>query len=239
MNIIDCPWEYENLGKHTCEISLSRDDVLDEDRIRQLCLQYEYIVVKIETVSVMHSIQLSNLGFSFAEALISIQKDFHNSTNPNHIVEFYKRNSSIELVENSKQLEDILMSITPNMFTTDRISLDPQFGSEYTLIRYRNWIKTEFNRGKCLYKLKYKSNIVGFLLCKQDGDDYEGILGGVYESYQNRGLGIILPLFPDLLEKNVHQYKTNISSNNLSVLSLYECLNYRITNLKYVFIKHN
>ena len=240
MKIVDCIWEIANIGKKTCEITLSPDELIKESLLQQLCKVYEYVVVKISTTNMHNSLLLGKMGFSFAETQIAIQKDLLNQQEiTDSIASFYLKNSCVERVINEEQLKDVLNKMSSNMFTTDRIYLDPYFGAEFSLNRYRNWMKTEYSKGTPIYELKYKTNSVGFIMCRKDANVTDALLGGIYENYQNRGLGILLPLVPYMMPDKIDWYRTRISSNNLPVWKMYERLQYAITNFEYIFIKHN
>lgn len=240
MKVVDCFWELANIGKKTCEVTLLPEEVIEESALLQLCAEYEYVVVKISTTNMRNSLLLGKLGFSFAETQIAIQKDLVNSVQEtDFIVERYKRNSSLAKIQNEDKLNAVISKMSSNMFTTDRIYLDPYFGAEYSLQRYSNWMRTEYTKGTPLYELKYKDNSVGFIMCRAVDNVTDALLGGVYEEYQNRGLGLLLPLVPYLMPEKIDWYRTRISSNNLPVWKMYERLHYQITNFEYIFIKHN
>lgn len=240
MKIVDCFWEIANIGKKTCEVTLSPAEMINESALQQLCRAYEYVVVKISATNMQNSLLLAKMGFSFAETQIAIQKDLHKQHDvTDSIASFYYKNSCLERINNKEQLEDILKKMSSNMFTTDRIYLDPYFGAEFSLNRYRNWMKTEYSKGTPIYELKYKTNSVGFIMCRKDANVTDALLGGIYENYQNRGLGILLPLVPYMMPDKIDWYRTRISSNNLPVWKMYERLHYAITNFEYIFIKHN
>lgn len=240
MTIVDCVWELANIGKRTCEITLSSDELIEESALRELCAEYEYIVVKIGTTNMYNSLLLGKLGFSFAETQISISKKIVDKANePDFIVDRYRQNSSLSLIQTEDQLNGIIQKMSSNMFTTDRIYLDPYLGAKYSLQRYSNWMKTEFAKHIPIYELRYKKNVVGFIMYKRIENVIDALLGGVFENYQNMGLGLLLPLVPYLIPEKIEWYRTRISSNNLPVWMMYERLHYQITNFEYIFIKHN
>lgn len=240
MKIVDCFWEIANIGKKTCEITLSPDELIEETALQQQCEVYEYVVVKISTTNMHNSLLLGKMGFSFAETQIAIQKDLLNQQEiTDSIASFYLKNSYVERVVNEEQFRNVLDQMSSNMFTTDRIYLDPYFGAEYSLNRYRNWMRTEYEKGTPIYELKYKKNSVGFIMCRTDHNVTDALLGGIYENYQNRGLGLLLPLVPYMMPDRIDWYRTRISSNNLPVWKMYERLHFAITNFEYIFIKHN
>ena len=63
MNIIDCSWEKNNIGRSTVEITINRDDRIRNDMFDDLLCSYEYVVVKVPMNMIEYNYLLSNLGF--------------------------------------------------------------------------------------------------------------------------------------------------------------------------------
>ena len=68
------------------------------------------------------------------------------------------------------------------------------------------------------------------------------LLGGIYERYQNNGIGILTACGPILFSKshdlNPYQEITSVSSNNFPVLQFYNYLDFTISKMSYVLVKH-
>lgn len=240
MKVVNCTWELTNIGKKTCEVSIVPDEILNKSIIEDLSKEYEYVVVKANSTNAQNFFILSELGFSFIETQLAIQKNIsQEAIITDSVLNHFLKNSSLMKIETDEDLHSVLNNMTPNMFTTDRIYLDTHFGAEYSLNRYKNWIKTEFGKNTPLYKLIYKGSNVGFIMFKSEENAVDALLGGIYEKYQNRGLGILLPLVPYMIQDHPDWYCTHISSNNMPVWKMYERLHYSITNFEYVFVKHN
>ena len=81
---------------------------------------------------------------------------------------------------------------------------------------------------------------VGFRLYKVVDGVYHGLLGGIFEEYQGKGLGMLTSLGGYLCsqnDSNIKKIETKISSNNMEVLKLYNYLDFRIDNIHNVFVK--
>ena len=80
------------------------------------------------------------------------------------------------------------------------------------------------------------------MLIRMEGDTIELLLNGLYKPYQGKGLGLITPASPMMfVKKNSLQIAkeiTNISSNNIPVVKLYNRLQFQLLSQTYVFVKH-
>lgn len=240
MKIIDCPWELANLDCRVAEISVDADEKIDETVLMEVEQNCDYVVVKVESGLMHNQLILCNHGYALAETQLSMRKakkDWNWVQDP-----FASRMMpllSSERIVDEMALDELLTKITPGMFSTDRIYLDPAFGPEYGLRRYRNWIRTEWEKGGILHKHLYDGNYVGFSLCKLDGKEFKCFLVGVFEEYQKKKLGFVVPLVPEIISTFDYKwYTVKISTNNIPVYKMYQWQNYEINKFEYVFIKH-
>ena len=240
MQITECPWEVANLGCRVAEVHAHYNEQIDERALLDLEKEHDYLVVKIEAGSMHNQMLLSKCGYSLAETQLSIQKakkDWKWEQDP-----FTKKMMpflSAERIEDETSLDELMGKISSQMFTTDRIYLDPLFGEEYSVRRYKNWIRTEWTRGSLVYKHLYRGKYVGFSLCRLVGDELKCLLAGVFEEYQNIGLGFWVPLIPEIITTVPYKvYSTQISSNNIAVYRLYNWQQFQINKFEYVFVKH-
>ncbi len=242
MQIINCSWEFNNLGCRVAEVSLERNEVIDKEAFRILESDYDYIVTKIPASMVNAYYNISQLGYYFVETQISLAKKYKDFTIEKNFVKNMLNRIDVKKVENKDDIERVLGLMTPNMFNTDRIYLDPYFGPEYSLKRYRNWTRSEFELGTPIYKVFYDGQEVAFIFYKMDERDFlHGLLGGLFESYQNMGIGAVLLLVTYWLKEHGNKfitYKTKVSSNNLSVIQMYNFMHFEQTDFEYVFVKH-
>lgn len=241
MKITDCIWEQKNIGKKTVEILIEKDDSFDSEILQNHICSYEYVVVKVPMNMPHFNFGLSQMGFCCIETQqnMSMQYDDFDFS----IVEYLFNDTTYELVKNNEDFQEVLSMIEPGMFSTDRISVDSQFGEIIGYQRYVNWMSTEFFRGTSeLIKVLYQGQHVGFMLLKFNGNEMKLLLNGLYKKYQGSGLGILTPASPMMyVRKNnipIRIEKTSISSNNIPVVKLYNRLHFQISDQTYVFVKH-
>lgn len=242
MKIRDCYWEKNNLGVSTAEIIVENDDVFDRLSFENINSDYEYKVVKVPEKKVDFNIGLASLGYTFIETQIQYSMkvkvfDFQNRwlTRLEPYVQFEKVNTPNELNE-------LLSRITPEMFITDRISLDPSFGPSIGCQRYKNWILSEFDqKSSVIQKTFFKGEFVGFGMYKVKDRILHATLGGIFSDV-NYPIGLLVPSNRLLQIKregiDVDEIRTSVSSNNKPVWQLYNSLHFTNIGISYVFIKH-
>jgi hypothetical protein len=80
------------------------------------------------------------------------------------------------------------------------------------------------------------------MLLRKAEDGLVVLLNGLYKPYQRKGLGLLTPASPLMYiqRNNLHyeEVSTNISSNNVPVVKLYNRLGFTLDYQTYVFIKH-
>lgn len=240
MKIIDCPWELANLNCRVAEISVSAEEVINPAAMRDLESKYDYLVLKIQAGKMTNNIIASELGFALAEtqmALIKAKRDWHFEAD--QLTKRLLKQLSVERIETEKDFEELMSSITEDMYSTDRIYLDPEFGPKYSVRRYKNWTRTEWERGALLYKHFFRGRYVGYSLCKKQGDELVCLLAGCFEQYQKTGIGLWIPLVPELLPNMEYtKYTTHVSTNNIPVWQMYNHQKYVVGGFDYVFVKH-
>lgn len=245
MKWVDCIWEIESIGKRTCEITYDGNDDFNISVLKNLIQDFEYIVVKVPVNNSLINMELADMGFSFIETQMNISKRYKDFPFDDRLVKQIYPKAFSRKIEKQQELDDIIKRMTPNMFSTDRIYLDPYFSKGKSCVRYQNWIRSEFEKDTSIItKIIYEGKNVGFGMGRQteDGTNY-GLLGGIYEEYQSEGLGLMTTSigFIDAHKENkpFKVMRTSISSNNVPVLQFYNYLNFKIDRMVYVFVKHN
>lgn len=243
MQIQDCPWEIENIGKRTVQLNYTKDDIYNQEEVCKAVKGYQYLVAKVPADNISCLLGLQGDGFKMIETQITYSKRIKDFDFNDRLLRMFKGKVSFKQAKNTEQLISILERMTPNMFSTDRIHLDPTFGPEVGLHRYRNWMTNEFKRGTILYEFIFEGKPVGFSTSKINGTINHVPLGGIYQEYQNMGLGIIAAsstvLFPtEMGYKDVKSCRFAVSSNNMPMIRCYNYFNYRVDELEYVLVKH-
>lgn len=240
MKIIDCFWEKENLNKNVVEIVMEKSDSIDSVCWDEVEKKYDYIVIKVKINDADKYYKLQTLGYTFIESQLSISKKINQFDMNDKLIKRIIRNSSVEMITDENELNKLLSMMTEGMFNTDRIYIDKNFGPQWSLNRYKNWIKTEFDRNTKLCWMIFDKERVGFRLYKVVEGVYHGLLGGIFEKYQGRGIGLLTSFggyLCSLENSSIKKIETKISSNNMEVLKLYNYLDFKIDNIHNVFVK--
>ena len=242
MKVVYCFWEKRNLGCNVAEVSVESTDHFDIKDLEDFSC-YDYVVVKVPANKMDFNFGLSQLGYSMIELQMEMQVKIKDFNYDHKNLRLISEDVDFQQIKTEDELNDILSKLTTDMFTTDRIHIDPYFGPELSRIRYVNWLKDEFERNSSvILKLFYKGMNVGFSMFRGESN-IRGLLGGIYAEYQSLGLGALttcsLPLYIKKKNLNVKRILGDISSNNIPVWVLYEFFGYRAFNPRYVFVKHN
>lgn len=243
MKVINAYWEKKNLGLDAVELTVEGGDLFDLKYIEDCMGNCDYLVVKVPMNMSEFNIGLSNLGFSLIETQFAISKKYADFDFSDRLTRAFYPHADMRIIETSEELESTLDRFTPNMFSTDRIYLDPYFPREASMIRYKNWIRTEFE-GKTarVEHILYDGKVVGFVCSRECNGVIHGLLGGIFEDCKFAGLGVLtissIFLSAHKNGKPFKMHKTSISSNNVPVWRIYNHLGYTVDNMTYVFVKH-
>jgi hypothetical protein len=239
MKVIDAYWEKRNLGVSCTEITIDLNDTLEKIEIELNKCDSEYIVCKVEGNKFDVNSLLSENGFKFIESSINVVLDV-KSAKLSSIQDRINKEINYELM-NTEDIEVLNNEIKNGLFKTDRIILDNQFSQEQASNRYFNWIKDELIKETKIFKIIFKSNVIGFFTFKQNGDlTYYPFLAGLYEKYKNSGLGFASLRKPieEVIRLGGGTISTYVSSNNLPVINLHIQFGFTMRKIEYVFIKH-
>lgn len=241
MRVVDCHWEQKNIGKKTVEITIETTDHYDCSMIERQTHGYEYAVVKVPMNVPAFNLGLSKLGYTCIETQMNVGISYNNFIF-SKVAHLYG-DTSYEIVNDADGFKSVVSHIEPGMFSTDRISLDPEFGEAIGCQRYINWLTTEYESKRSqLIKVLYKNEHVGFMLVRIEDDTIDLLLNGLYKDYQGKGLGLLTPASPMMyVKKNslqISKEETSISSNNIPVVKLYNRLHFQLLQHTYVFVKH-
>lgn len=238
MKVIDCRWEIDNIGKRTVEITIDKDDAVSHAFLQEIYSQYEYVVVKVPMMKTEYNHLLASLGFVLMECQMNVSMEV-SKFDYSKVDEI---SSVLDYKDEAMSLESVLSSMSSEMFSTDRITLDREFGPAIGMRRYQNWMRTEVERGSSLYSVIYQGQKVGFMLFKISDGVFRLLLNGLYKEWQGRHLGIITPSSPLIYAKrfdaSIYKVTTSISSNNIPAVKLYNRLGFTLDSQTYVFSKH-
>lgn len=244
MIITDCYWEKENLNKKVVECVVTKDDTFNENELRNAIADYDYACVKVPVGKADFNFGLADMGFTMIECQYKLSKNYKKFNFDDILLKRLLPKIKVDKVNSDEMFNVILDNMSVNMFSTDRIVLDPNFEAQCGFRRYQNWMKSEYSSQKSLFLITYyKEKPIGFGMYRPDDLGYDALLGGVFEEYQGLGLGLITccQAFIYGLQHLLpfRRLTTSISSNNVPVVEIYNYFDYKITETRYVFIKHN
>ena len=243
MQIQDCPWEFENIGQRTGQLNYSSHDRYNSGEVRLAVRNYEYRVAKVPCGNMNCFLGLQRDGMTVMETQIHLSKDKDSFEK-----EWAKYRDVYEEIDFRQVTDDndfskMLSSIDDNMFSTDRISLDPSFGPHIGRQRYVTWMEREYRKkSAAFWWICHNKQDVGFMMLRIEDHLIDCLLNGLFTPFQRKGLGLLTPASPLLLsimkELDVDEETTTISSNNAPVVHLYNKLNFKIKRMTYVLASH-
>ena len=240
---VDANWEKENIGSNVVEITIENDDVLESLGFESILSNYDYIVVKVPVNKTEFNWFLGAKGYTMIETQLKLSKDINDFDLNDRYIRRILPDVSYKIIEIESEIDEILNRINPNMFITDRISLDPVYGPEVGCKRYKNYIWNSFIQKKLeIIGILFKEKLVGFEMHTiKDGICY-GKLGGIFNDVRIPGIGFLTACAPLLFAHErygVTKFIPDISANNMPVLNLYDYFHFNVVSMTYVFVKHN
>lgn len=239
MKIINATWEKRNFNMEAFEILLDKKDLKDFDntysQIEKQNFKNCYVVIKLPVGNISAIHRLEDNGYRFLETQLYLTDYFEPIESELELSNHY-RTTEIEYIAIPKERtewEKIIQMITPGMFDTDRISLDPELGKEIACTRYQNWCRDLFNKPETvMYISKYNNEECGFGIDSIDTKtgQNDSILGGFFANYKNMGLG------STWIKKSIN-LKTAVSSNNLIALKIHQHCGRIVYKERYVLRK--
>lgn len=224
MKIVEATWERRNLGRDVWEITLGREDMADVGKtlaaLNDSRFAGAYVCVKmpVGNLKVLHA--LEDDGFRFLETQLSLMSRFDADDvmglceNANAHVEF------VTVEKNEAAWERVISKVVPEMFDSDRISLDPLLGPEIACRRYQNWMRDLLqNPNSELMLMMLDGREVAFNIDIVEGGTRHGMLAGNFPEFKNTGYG--LALIAGTPEKH-RKIRTAVSSNNPQVLRAHQ-----------------
>lgn len=240
MKIIDAYWEKRNLGVDVKEIEFEKNDTLDVISEFVKIPRVPYMVAKVPSGRNDLAQSVQEAGFKYIESNISLNHSLNEIPILPKLKRIAEKGSYAPMLE--KDIEELFSQIERGIFNTDRIYLDPYFTHEIAAKRYINWIKDLMQKGFVPQKVLFGGESVGFFICEiLENNVGRGILGGVYDSYKNLGMGVIMEVQSLLCAQNLaaKKFKTNVSSNNIDVVKIMLDIGYKISEIHSVFVKHS
>ena len=243
MQIQDCPWEFENIGKTTVQLNYSYEDIYNSGDVRRAVMDYEYRVAKVPCGNMDCLLGLQRDGMAVMETQLHLSKDKDSFEKEWAKYRDFYGEIDFRLVTDDKGFSKMQASIDDNMFSTDRVSLDPSFGPHIGRQRYVTWMEREYRmKSASFWWVCLDKQDVGFMMIRIKNCIIDCLLNGLFTPFQRKGLGLLTPASPLLLsimkKLDVDGETTTISSNNAPVVHLYNKLNFNIKRMTYVLASH-
>jgi len=236
MIIRKTPWEDRNFGLSTVEVVLEESDscVSVRDNIQDLSEAFRIVRTPVQRIDL--SEMLSELGFYFSEALFRLRADVSRLSLVSRIE---LENRRLELSTASLgELEIVRDAVLGSLFENDRISLDPSMLSNFSAIRYWNWICDELEQGGEVKLLKSPSRPLGFFVIRTTENQvvHVALSGSFVEGNKaSAGLALQHAVICACDERGASSVDSRVSSNNLQALRANLAAGYEIVGCEYTF----
>ena len=239
MEKINAEWEKRNLEVSCIELNINKTDPIDEVSSVLSSTDAEYIVAKTPVADFELSQLLMHQGFQFIEASIRLSHSLSQPKLNDKQTEIIKKTSVYNA--SKPDLAVINKNIKNGMFHSDRVYLDPYFTKDAAGNRYINWINDELSRDCLVYIIRYNDEAIGFSAISRSADNYNQFLMGLFPEFHGKGLGFSIIYVPieEIKRLGGKQLTTTVSANNIPSLKTHLKSGFSITNIEYVFIKHN
>ena len=239
MEIRETPWEQRNLNvASSVEFFVSSEQ--SEDELAPIWQDtHAYQVLNIDVGNVPALMLAQENGFRLIEAKLNLTRTLSDITLP----PLYRRYENVLGYHYAEpaEIRDLLAVVrSGEMFLTDRIALDPFFGTKQSGQRYAYWAEDVLAKDGVAVISIYKDKPVGFEIYSENDGKCTNIIGGVFPEYANSSLGFA-PLYTELLSQSSRGNKkvsTCVSSNNPSAFKVHEMLGFRLNTISYSLIRH-
>lgn len=243
MKIINATWEKRNLGVSTQEIQAEPHDSISnfKDSLCSLSAQYQVLKIPANKIDFVHYAE--DMGFRFVESQLTMTANLKKIV-PNTEKILSRAKDFSTSTDNSPETFDFVASqINKGIFHTDRISIDPLFSVQIANKRYANWLlDLKYHPNAHLQIMKQKNAIIAFNLNQNEGRISHGLIGGILKEHQKEPIGLY---WGASILKNLHTldnidlWEAVVSSNNGSIIKLWEFLGLQLSSICYIFVKHS
>lgn len=242
MKITDAIWEKRNLGVDTQEIIVEDNDCIENFKKEIKSLTAPYAVLKIPANKIDFTWYAEDNHFRFVESQLDIACNISRVLPEAEKLLIRNKNFIVETNNTEEMFGLVASKIKQGIFYTDRIALDPYFNIEMANLRYANWLLDMKDKENAHLQIMRKGNeIVAFNLNKQQGTISHGLIGGIFKDFQKEPLGLYwgASIITNLSTiDGITNWQTSVSSNNFSVIKIWEYLGMQVSNITSVFVRH-
>ena len=240
MKYVETVWEKRNLGVDSCRFDIEDTDGIKDviNRIQEC--NKEYIEVSVNPGRLEAVWSLEEIGFRFIEAIYELTLKKRDIVVPSMFKRFEKDSSYGEATEEEKK--EILEQIrTGKMFLSDKIALNPNFGTKAAGERYYLWMKDHFEGGGICYSARYKGELIGFDAATVKDGNVELLLGGVLPKFSGAGVASVFQVGRLLYfaSVDVNEITVRISTNNFANMRANEAMGFRLRDAKYYLLRYD
>jgi hypothetical protein len=239
LRIRDAFWEIRNLGVSCSEIDIEDNDSLEDvsTQLQSITSQYQVARVPVARVDILR--KLESKDFRFIECLFEVIHDLRESELSDVWIRMCNSMSYQKIAnEDVRRIEN---EIRKGIFSTDRVALDPNFSQSLSNERYVNWLRDEIEKGGSVYEVLHKEAGVGFFTFREDGSQRDNsVLSGLYKEMSLPGVGniLLLKILEEARRRELTALTSHISTNNLAVVKTHQSLGFRISGIRYIYVKH-
>lgn len=242
MKIIDATWEKRNLGIATQELIVEDNDCIEDFKANIHSIATPYTVLKIPSNKVDFTWYAEDNHFRFIESQLDIACNLKRVLPEAEKLLTRNKNFIVESNNTDEMFDLVASKIKQGIFYTDRIALDPYFNAEIANLRYANWLLDMKDKENAHLQIMRKGNeIVAFNLNKQQNTISHGLIGGIFKDFQKEPLGLYwgASIITNLSTiGGITNWQTSVSSNNFSVIKIWEYLGMQVSNIISVFVRH-
>lgn len=241
MKLTEALWEQRNLGVTCLELTAEpRDDTAEvlaalRDRTEQ------YLVVKLPPGRTDLLLSLQKEGFRFIETLFETEINMKNGVPAPEKCRPLLPRVSYHYAGDEEAAEIIGYVRSGEIFSTDRIALDPAFSTALAGQRYAFWTEDVMRSGTGhMIISEYDGQRIGFNLVSDKGSFFDGLLGGLLPDYLGSGLGFAnaYASYSGSYALGCRKMRSHVSSNNFQMMQLHLLFGMQIRGLQYCLVRH-
>ena len=238
MTLRRTPWDDPHFGLESMELAVTDADsdgaaLAEAEKVLSSGKVYCAVKIPVKRVALIHA--LEERGFRFLETQAELHLNLSKDFQPEKYLLSIAERGRIEPV--SSEDFPFLLNRLEGVFDSDRICLDPAFGPEISLSRYRGWLSDRF--GKDVAHIAWiiaDGKRMGFFFMECKGAFADSALAGLFPEFKGTGYAplVISSHIACAKELGCRKLVTRVSMNNLESLRLHLAFGYQIASANYV-----
>ena len=235
ITIRETPWDTRLLGISTIDIRVESGSAPGELIEIMSSLEADMVTVRLEEPSQQLFRILNEFNFIFVESMLTFKRyppRLGSSESP--------KVSSSPAPELGVVPDEISEHILSGMFSTDRISANPSFGTRVSGERYLSWLTDEIANGAHIRFVSHAGIVFGFFSIRELVDNRPYIaLSGVFPDKKVPGGGVFLQraILEYCALKGLGPIETTVSLNNLAAVRAHVMAGFNVVANDSVFVR--